>query len=82
MDLQRSPTESELTALEADARALLNLAKACRDGVMKMGGAVTVGDRIMEAVELSHAEVLRSTHLLSTWVALRRSVTRSEHHGF
>lgn len=72
------PTEDELSELVNSTRALQDASKRVADAVFAAGGAKVLGERISNAAELARAEILRAAHLLTTWVSIRRSMTRAE----
>jgi hypothetical protein len=64
-------------AADHDARALLALSRSLRDNVVSLPRG-EVSSHVVEAVEAMHAEVLRASHLVSTWAAMQRNYERPQ----
>lgn len=71
---------TELSAVEMDARATLQLTKSLADFTDRY--AELLPERVREAVAALHAESLRASHLVVTFVAHERNRQReAQRHG-
>ncbi len=69
----------KLDAAQHDARALQPIITSLRDFAVAHRDELPA--RIVDAVELAHAEVLRATHFVTSYVALAKHEERSKTKG-
>lgn len=67
--------KATIEAAEHDAKAMLAISKSLSDNLVPLKAA-GLPERIAEAIEATHAEVLRSSHLVASWVALQKHAER------